>query len=350
MATHIMQTNVLSFGTCLSVKLSWKIKSEDFIRGQENDSNTAIMVAMPDKLKYSLIMFLAGSCYGFVVPLVRTAQNAHYNTGDIMVSQYLVAAVALSIVCLLFSRRKVGLKDALKLLGMGVVAASVSFFYYQSLLLVSPATSLTLLFQFVWMGMVFEAIRTKTLPRITAVLAVSLVVIGAVLATGMLDEGVALESLHPLGILFGLLSAVSYTAFLMLSSRVATSLPALNRTMFTAIGSFVIALAIAPTYFEHALLVIDPLLSIALGLAGICIPVYLIAVSAPKLPAGLATVMASSELPSGVICASIFLGETVSLIMGLGVVIVLVGILLSELESMRSLRKAQKKSLPSEKG
>ncbi|MDR1357842.1 MAG: DMT family transporter [Coriobacteriales bacterium] len=286
-------------------------------------------------LKYSLIMFLAGGCYGFVVPMVRTAQSAGFVTGEIMVTQYILSAATLGVVCLLFSRRKVGLKDSLKLLGVGVTAACVSFCYYQSLALLSPATSLTLLFQFVWMGMVVQAVRTRTWPRPVAVFTALFVVFGAVLATGLFDEGVSAEGLDPLGVIFGLLSAAFYTGFIVLTSRVATSLPAVNRSLFSALGSLIVSFAIMPTYFARPLIALDPLLSMALGMVGICLPIFLIAVSSPKLPTSLATVMASSELPSGVICAAIFLGEPVSFSVGLGVVIILAGIVVSELESLR---------------
>ena len=289
-------------------------------------------------------MFIAGSFYGIVVPLVRTAQNEGFSTGDIMVTQYLVSTGTLALMCLFFSRKKVPLKDAIKLMGVGLVAAAISYCYYQSLLRLSPATSLTLLFQFVWMGMVVEAVRTRKMPGPTQFITVLMVVVGAVFATGMLDEGFLDKGLDPLGVIFGLLSAVGYTAFLVLAGRVATHLPALNRSMFNAIGSLIVSLIINPMYFANPLLGHDPLLSLALGILGICFPVFLISLSSPKLPAGLATVMASSELPSGVICAAIFMGEPVSLTMGIGVVILLLGIVFSEKDSLLALRRKSKKA------
>lgn len=287
-------------------------------------------------------MFLAGSSYGFVVPLVSTAHAAGFSTGQIMVTQYLVAAATLGIGCLLFSRKRVSLKVAFQLMGVGMVASGVSFFYYQALQLLTPALSLTLLFQFVWMGMVVQAVRSRSLPKPTAALTVLFVVIGAVFAAGMLDEGVSLESLNSLGILFGFLSAVCYTAFLVLSSQLATNLPALNRSMFVAFGSLLLSFVIAPQYFAEPLIVHDPMVSLGLGILGICLPIFLIAVSAPKLPAGLMTIMASSELPSGVICAAVFLKEPVTLTIGLGVVIVLCGIVASEMETLRKLAQGNR--------
>ena len=294
-------------------------------------------IAMPTRLKYSLIMFLAGCSYGFVVPLVKTAQLEAFSTGQIMVTQYIVAVITLCLTCLLFSRTKVSLKNALQLMGLGIIGAGVSFCYYHALELLAPAMALTLLFQFVWMGMVVQAVSTKTRPQTSALLAVLLVVVGAVLATGILDENISLQNLDLTGILFGFMSALCYTAFLALSGRIALQLPAVNRSMFTTLGSLIISFVITPRYFSESMLTLDLPVSIGLGLLGICLPVFLIAVSSPKLPTGLTTVMASSELPSGVICAALFLGEAVSFAIGLGVAIVLLGIVLSESETLRLL-------------
>lgn len=277
-----------------------------------------------------------------VVPLVRLAQIDGFKTGQIMATQYLVATVALSIGCLLFSRVSIGWKDTLKLLGVGVVSSGVSFCYFQALERISPAMSLTLLFQFVWMGLVVQAVRTRTVPRLSTVITVLLVVVGAVLATGFLDEGFTSGGLDLVGVLFGFLSAVCYTAYLVLNSHVATHKPALNRGMFVALGSMIVSFSITPQYFAEPLIVINPLLSLGLGLAGTLVPIVLTAWSAPKLPSGLMTVMASSELPSGVLCAAVFLGEPVSLTIGIGVAIVLFGIVASEMETLRSLRNRGK--------
>ena len=304
---------------------------------------------MSETLKYSIIMFIAGATYGFMVPLVRTAYDFGYLTPEIMVSQYLVGLVALCFICLIFSRKSIAPVDILKLLGVGIFSAGVSFFYYQAIQLLTPAAALTLLFQFVWMGMIVQAVRSRSLPKASSVIAVVLIIIGAIFATGLIDEGMSLESLNPLGIVFGLLSAVSYTVFLVLSSVVAKTTPALNRSLIVVLGSFGLSLAIAPTYLEKTMIVLDPVLAIVLGLFCICVPIVLISISAPKLPTGLTTIMASSELPSGVICAAIFLGDQMSLAIWLGVVIVLVGIVVSEFETITHvLQRAKQKKLNKE--
>jgi drug/metabolite transporter (DMT)-like permease len=287
-------------------------------------------------------MFLAGSCYGIVVPLVRAAYGAGFSTVEVMATQYLLAALLLSSIVALFSRRRIKLLDVVKLLGVGAVAAGVSFSYFQALSLLPSATALTLLFQFVWMGMLVQALRERHLPRLGAFGAMLLVMVGALGATGVVEEGFSPASLPPAGLFFGMLSALFYTAFLVLSSKVATTLPAVNRTMITAVGSLLLTFLLDPGALlatglsAQSMLVSSLPLSLALGLIGICLPVFLIALSAPKLPSGLTTVMASSELPSGVLCAVLFCGDPLPLSVGMGIIIVIGGIVLSEWESLRA--------------
>lgn len=288
-------------------------------------------------------MFIAGCCYGLLLPIVRTAYDHGFSTPDVMLTQYLVAVIVMGFTCLFFSRHKVSLKDALKLIIMGFSAAGISFFYYHSLRLLSPAASLTLLFQFVWMGLVVQAIRTRKFPKPNALLAVALIIIGAVFATGMLDERITADAIDPLGVVFGLLSAVCYTTFLTLSSFTATSVPAFNRTLFSVTGGLIVASVIAmPAYLDAPMITLDPVLGIALGLIGSCVPTFLISISSPKLPTGLTTIMASSELPAGVLCAALFLGESITLAMGIGVVVVLLGIVVSELDTVLGLVRKTK--------
>lgn len=299
---------------------------------------------MPKKLRYSLLVLIAGISYGVMVPLVRIAYGGGFDTSEIMVTQYLVAVIAMALLCLLFSRKKVAFKDALKLIGIGIVSAAACYSYYQALKLLSPAAALTLLFQFVWMGLVVQAVRTRRAPKLTAFLAVILVVVGAVFATGLLDEGFSMANLDPLGIFFGLLSAVCYTIFLVLTGITATSVPALNRTLFITLGCFLTAFALVPTYFAHPMIVLEPAVGVVLGALGICVPICLINISSPRLPTGLTGIMLSSELPSGVILAAIFVGVPVTLTTGIGVVFVLLGIVVSEIDTLASLARRSGRS------
>lgn len=287
-------------------------------------------------------MFLAGCCYGIEIPAVRIIYAQGFSTAEVMVFQYGVGVVLLVVIVALFSRQKTPLKAMLKLCCVGVVAAGVSFSYYRALDLLPSATAVTLLFQTVWMGAVVQAVRDRKLPNITIVLSIIVVMAGTVLATGVLEGGTeGSSSLDPIGIFWGLMSAVFYTAFIVASSKTATELPATNRTFFTTLGSFLISFSLCPMFFTDTLVphitdmrFIVP--GVILGIVGILLPVFFIASSSPHLPNGLSTIMVSSELPSGILCAVLLMGDTVSFLVVLGVVIILAGIVLSQSADLRT--------------
>jgi len=297
-------------------------------------------------------MFSAGVCYGLNIPFVRIIHDNGFSTAEIMVLQYLVGVTTLVLIVTLFFRRRIRLISALRLLGVGVLAAGVSFSYYQALDLLPSATAVTLLFQFVWMGVVWQVIRERKLPPVSTIISMFVIMTGTILATGILGSNTENPaSLDPLGLLFGLLSAAFYTAFLITSGKAANELPAANRTLFTSLGSLLIALILCPTFFTETLApnigntgFILP--GVALGIVGILLPVFLIASSSPHLTSGLATIMASSELPSGILCAMLFMGDKVSPLTALGVAIILVGIVLSQSKDLLAYLKRSDKKDP----
>jgi drug/metabolite transporter (DMT)-like permease len=275
-----------------------------------------------------------------MIPLARSAFAGGFLPGQITVAQYLVSMLLMGSIVLVASRRKMPAKTIIKLLGVGVLASGVSIFYYRSLELLPSAPAVTLLFQFVWMGVAVQALRERKLPKPLTIISVAVIMIGTFFATGFAETGADGLSLHPLGVLYGLLSAAFYTAFLVASAKVATSLPAANRTFVTATASFLVALLLYPTFFTSNAFPDIGWIGVGLGLATM-IPVFMIAHSAPHLPGGLTTIMAASELPSGIVCAVLLSGDVVSPGIIAGVVIVLVGIVLSESDTIVTLFKSK---------
>jgi drug/metabolite transporter (DMT)-like permease len=276
-----------------------------------------------------------------MIPLVRIAHSMGYDSTQIMVVQYLIGVLALGLAVAIFSRRRVSLKQALQLGGVGIVAAGVSFGYYHALALLSSAAAVTLLFQFVWMGVLLQAVVERRFPDRMTVLSVVLVLGGTVLAAGILEWNDSPLSLS--GVFYGLLSAVFYTAFLRLSGKVATDLPTVNRTLFTSTGSLITALCLAPTFVTSgAILWNFTWFAIPLALIGIVLPVFLIQKGAAKLPSGVTTIMASSELPSGILMGALFVGDQITVLEMLGVIVILGGIVLSQSDSLRTYLRKRK--------
>jgi drug/metabolite transporter (DMT)-like permease len=188
------------------------------------------------------------------------------------------------------------------------------------------------------MGVLLEAIIERKLPDRMTILSVALVLAGTVLAAGILDWRP--ETLNVLGVLYGLLSAACYTVFLRLSGRVATDLPTVNRTFFTGLGSLATSLLLMPAFIASGAHLQDfSWIVIPLALIGIVAPIFLIQQGAPKLPSGVTTIMASSELPSGILMGALFVGDAITVLEVVGIAIILGGIRLSQLESLRSGRQ-----------
>jgi drug/metabolite transporter (DMT)-like permease len=289
---------------------------------------------MSKTLTYAFLVFCGGACYGVMVPLVRTAYARGFSTSEVMAAQYILGVLALALAVLLFSRRGLSVKQALQLLGLGIIAAGVSFGYYHALALLSSAAAVTLLFQFAWMGVLLQAIIERKLPNRMTLLAVLFVVVGTILAAGVFED--TGSTLNPLGVFYGLLSAVFYTAFLYLSGKIATDLPTINRTLFTTIGSLVATFCITPSLITTLSFSLDFLwLAIPLALLGIVAPIFLIQKGAPHLPASVTTIMAASELPSGILLGVLFIGDPITLLSVLGVIVILAGIVLSQLDELR---------------
>jgi len=285
-------------------------------------------------LAYALLVFLAGSSYGFIVPAVKIASANGVDVADFLPAQYLLAFFIMGAVTLV---KRVSLpepKELAKLAGIGLFTSCTSLCYYRAVALLPSAVALTLLFQFVWIGVILESVATRKLPNRSTVIAVIIVLIGTVFAAGVFDSSFA--ELDPAGLAFGLGSAVFYSLFLFTSGKVGVEYAVPLRTMMLALGGFFMTSALNVGFFTGALwdLKIWPY-AVALSFLGIIIPTGLIAFASPKLPGDMVTIMASSELPVGVLAAWAIVADIPSLPTLIGVALVLGGIVYNQLPALK---------------
>ncbi len=286
---------------------------------------------------YGLLVFVAGSSYGFIVPVVKVALSFGVDVNDFLPLQYAVALVVMFVVLAGKWRRVNHPKgiEYLKLSLLGVFAACTSLCYYRAVTLLPSAVALTMLFQFVWIGPLIEAIVYKKLPSRSTVIAIAIVLIGTVCAAGVLDQGI--ESLDTFGIGVGLLSAVFYSLFLFFSGRIGVEHSIVVRSTMLAIGGLITTTAVNPTAFSYAIVNPDVLpFALLMGALGVLIPTSLIAYASPKLAPSVVSIMASSELPVGVLAAWAIVGDVPTPLGMTGVVLILVGIVVNQLPSLQS--------------
>lgn len=289
---------------------------------------------MNKTLTYALLVFLAGSSYGFIVPAVKIASAAGVDVADFLPAQYLFSFILMAGFVLVRRMKVTEPREMLKLAGIGLFTSCTSLCYYRAVALLPGAVALTLLFQFVWIGVIINSVAERKLPDRPTVIAVALVLIGTVFAAGLIDA--SFSDLNPQGIMFGLGSAVFYSLFLFTSGKVGTEYAVPLRVMMLSLGGFFMTSALNLGFFTDALwdAAIWPY-AVAMSFLGIIIPTGLIAFASPKLPAGMVTIMASSELPVGVLAAWAIIADVPSTPALIGVCLVLAGIVYNQWPTLK---------------
>ena len=256
----------------------------------------------------SLLVFVAGSSYGFIVPIVKCANEAGIFPHAFLPLQYWTAFLV-CLVIVMVKRVRVRFPKQLGMLALlGFFTGGTSICYYTAVTLLPASAALTLLFQYIWVSVLIECFHQKKLPARSTVVAIAIVLVGTVFATGLIDGGA--ETLDPVGVAFGCGSALFYALYLYCSGRVATTQPTVVRTMMLAFGGMLITSIVSFDAYTTALpdLATWPY-TILLALLGILLPTSLINFASPRLTAGMVSIMASSELPVGILSAWAFVGD-----------------------------------------
>lgn len=163
------------------------------------------------------------------------------------------------------------------------------------------------------------------------VAAVPIVLSGVVLISGVVGEG-AYGDDPALGVLFGVLTALAYSAFLLTLRAGNRDLrrpggPLLDATLAAALATLPLGwalgeLQLAPTWPAHGWLV-------ALGLSSQALGWLLISAALPRVPAALTSVVLTLQPVLSVLLAVALLDEAPSNVQLTGIAVVLAGILLA---------------------
>ncbi|WP_139652917.1 EamA family transporter [Raoultibacter phocaeensis] len=291
-----------------------------------------------DALKYSGIVFLAGASYGAQATTVKITYAAGFTWAQVVASQALFATLLFAAAVLFLRARGVRLvplapKQVLALLGLGLNTCIGTVLYNYALAVLPVSVAITLLFQFTWMGIVVQVIVTRRRPHAAEVIAAAVILGGTLMASGLLFDTAG--ELDPIGMACGLLSAVSCTSFMFFSSRVGVGLPPIERGLVVCMGACILGFILCPDYFASGVLGAGIWkYGFVLGLCALFIPVILFGIATPHLLPGIATIMASSELPCGIALSTLVIGEPLGMIQAIGIITILAGIVLSQLPNL----------------
>lgn len=300
-------------------------------------------------MKYRLSVLLGAVCYGILSTIVTKAYGQGFTLGQVVGSQLLTGGLlAWSLVLIVRWKKRRGgqgrpsaahtaggtaltWKQRLILMAAGMPTAVTGLLYYQSLRYIPNSLAILLLFQFTWMGVLIHAIGKRQRPNGVMLTTLAVLLGGTLLAAGVLDQG--LTRFHWMGVLFGLSSAVSYTAFILLSGRAVPAAHPAYRSAWMITGGLLFVFVLFPPAFLIDGALLNGLLpfGLMLGLFGAFLPPLLYAVGVPRIGEGLTGILGAAELPVAVLLSAVVLNERVSAIQWIGVGLVLLGVSLPEL-------------------
>ena len=288
----------------------------------------------------SILVLLASCSYAVLSTIVSLAVRAGYGIDVVLVGKFFYGWVILLIIsAIVFAvrkRQKISWdrKRVMCLAGTGIVMALVTVCYFHSLSYLPISLAVVLLFQYSWMGVVIESAANKRLPSKSKTVSCLVILAGTILAGGIIGSTISLSEMNPIGILLGLSAAFCYALFVFLSGRVSTDMPPLSKSFsISTFGMLFVLLFVGTVYGGTAVLegitnIGSLVYSIPLGIFGIAVPILFLAVGAPKISTGMATILNSAELPLEVLLAALIILEPVGPLRWSGVVIILLGIAL----------------------
>jgi drug/metabolite transporter (DMT)-like permease len=284
-------------------------------------------------LSSGLIVFLGAASYGVLATFVKLGYLRGFSVGEITGSQMFFGAIILWLIALTQYKKwsRISSKSLFMLILAGVLAGLTGIFYYISLQHLPASIAIILLFQFAWVGVLYEWIFDRTRPSKQTYTSLVLVMIGTIFAANIFHVG--FEDLSLLGVLFGFFSAFTYAGFIYSSGRVSTELSPWLRSPLMVTGSLIITIVIYPPTFLTSGALAQGLTEIALALAifGAILPTICFTFGVPKIGVGMATILSSVELPVAVFMAWIVFSETVLVLQWLGVFLILVAIALEKI-------------------
>ncbi len=290
----------------------------------------------------SLLVLLASCSYAVLSTIVTLAVSSGFGIPVVLVGKFfygwLILTVVVAIVWLITHKKKASVKmdgkRILQLIILGISIAMVTICYFHSLGYLPISLAVVLLFQYSWMGVVIEAVATRKIPSKAKIIACIVIFIGTILAGGIIGSQMSLADMNPIGIVLGLIAAFCFALQIYLSGNVCTDMQPLNKSFFGAtVAVLFVMIFVAAVYgggvVLEGIMNVDALaFSIPLGILGIAIPITFLAIGAPKISTGMATILDSAELPVEVFLAAVVIMESVSALRWVGVVIILLGIAL----------------------
>ena len=284
-----------------------------------------------------VLLVLSGAIsYGILATIVKYSNGLGMHTGVLVFMQYLIGALVLSLMAGLRHKKAVALKPSsaskLKLMLFGTSVGLTSCLYYVALQYVPVSVGIVLLMQSIWMGVIVEFIFTGKPVSTIKIFAALITIFGTVLASDVLFQK---GQVSWTGIMWGLAAAASYTVSLYASSNIEKEVHSYVRSKYLVIGGLLAVVLFWNTDIISNFNNVNILISgLVLAIFGTILPPLLFTKGIPYIGLGLASILISIEIPVSIMSAQLVLGEQVSGIQWLGVVVIFSSIVLANLKTI----------------
>ncbi len=282
-------------------------------------------------LKYSLLIFLGACSYGILASIVKLGLQAGHTVHELTGSQYLFGLLLLLLSFPFIKKTKITLKQTAALLITGASLSLTGILYGMSLDRNPASIAVVLLFQFTWIGILIEALYEKKRPSNAKIISAILLIIGTVFASNLLASSA--PSIKADGLIYGLLSAVTFASFIFASGKAGKGIPGIQRSIFITLGGLLLVAAVSGPLLISGEIQLQGLWKFGLltALFGAIFPIIFFAIGSPHIDSGLATIIGSAELPAAVAAAMLLLGERITEAQTFGIILILIGISIPQL-------------------
>lgn len=286
-----------------------------------------------------VLVLLGAASYGIGGVAIKLAISDGWSVQHLTIYQVLSGAVLLWLAVGLtrLRRKSSSLKSTwrawLMLIVIGVVGLSLTtVLYNEALARLNASLGIVLLFQYTWITILLNSIHKRRWPSWRERIAIVCIAFGTVLAVGLLEQD--FSRLDGLGVLLGLLSAVTYSLFFFLVGFLPNNLDPMAKSAVMSTSSIAFIMLIqAPAVIEWTMN--ESLIGwgILLGSLGTAFPFFCFNYGIPKIGSSLAALLGSMELPAAVIAAYLILGEPLTGWQGAGIAMIIAGIMAAQTKS-----------------
>lgn len=267
--------------------------------------------------------------FGSAGIFVKEGYSNSFSPVDLLMLQYIIAGVILFVICIIKYRNSLKLNKILfrKLFIQGAIFNTLmTVFFYSSFQYLNAAEATLLLYTYPTMVAIYMAILKKQHIGYKKVLSILFAFVGSILVLNIFKFD--FTSGMVIGISFGILSAVFYSAMNIYAEGIVEDVNELVITFYTTMFSLIV-LFIFNYKFVNRLPYVD-IISIknAFNLALFCeiIPLTLLYAAIKHIGPVTTSIISTLEIPSSALLGFLFLNESLSAVQILGIVVVVLSI------------------------